>query len=122
MANAFAHKSEKTWQEGSECLAREHFNSAANRLYYSVFQAVKGFAIKTGKMSEDASDGVHRLALKLVGSQGAQRHYYQGQLNKLYSLRLIADYKPESVDAQRLKDLVKDADSIRKYFIRIAGS
>jgi uncharacterized protein (UPF0332 family) len=122
MPNIFAEKSAQTWMEGEKCLAQGMANSAANRIYYSVFQAVKGFAIARQKMTMDTSDSVHRVVLQIVGENGGKGVYFRRQLNRLVGLRIVADYKIESVDAEKLKELLADADSIRKHYIRIAGS
>lgn len=119
MPNAFSEKSAATWAEGKDCLARGHVNTAANRIYYSVFQAVKGFANQRGLMN--SSEGVHGEALKIVLGEGGKGIFYRRRLNELFALRIIADYKVESVDQKELEELLEDADSIRKHHIRIAG-
>jgi uncharacterized protein (UPF0332 family) len=121
MPNIFSDKSAATWAEGKECLERGHVNSAANRIYYAVFQAVKGFAIHRGTMTLDTSDNVHRKALEIVGGEGGKGVYFRRKLNELLSLRMVADYKPEDVDRKELEELLKDADSIRKHHIQLAG-
>jgi uncharacterized protein (UPF0332 family) len=121
MPNVFSNKSKRTWDEGQSSLARGHTNSAANRIYYSVFQAVKGAAIQRNKMTMDTSEDVHRLVLQIVGGESSRGMYFRRRLNQLVGLRIIADYKVEDVNEQSLKDLLNDADSIRRYYIRIAG-
>jgi len=122
MPNISSEKSAKTWAEGTDCLYRGLVNTAANRIYYSVFQAVKGFAIQRQMMTMDSSDNVHRQVLQIVGGDGGKGAYFRRRLNLLVGLRLIADYKVESVDSDKLQDLLDDADKIRKYYIRIAGT
>lgn len=122
MPNIFSEKSAKTWDEGNDCLSRGLVNTAANRIYYSVFQAVKGFAIQRQVMTMDSSDNVHRQVLQIVGGESGKGAYFRRRLNLLVGLRLIADYKVENVDSDKLQDLLDDADKIRKYYIRIAGT
>jgi len=122
MPNVLAEKSTKTWEEGTDCLKRGLVNSAANRLYYAVFQAVKGFAIQRDMMTMDSSDNVHRIALQIVANFGTGRAYFRKRLNQLVAQRIIADYKVEDVDPERLKDLLDDAEKIRKYYIKLAGT
>jgi uncharacterized protein (UPF0332 family) len=122
MPNIFSEKSDRTWEEGNQCLAQGHVNSAANRIYYSVFQAVKGAAIQRKKMTMDTSEDVHRLVLQIVGGESSKGMYFRRRLNQLVGLRIIADYKVEDVNAETLKELLSDANSIRRYYIRIAGS
>jgi hypothetical protein len=122
MPNVFADKSKNTWKEGTDCLSRGLVNSATNRIYYSVLQAVKGFAIQRQKMTMETSDGVHRLVLQVVGDGGGKGTYFRRRLNLLMGLRIIADYNVEAVDPDRLKELLDDADKIRRYYIRLAGT
>lgn len=122
MPNIFSEKSAQTWEEGNDCLVRGLVNTAANRIYYSVFQAIKGFAIQSGRWTMDTSDNVHGEALKIVAGQGGRGLFFRRRLNELCGLRIIADYKPETVNQKELEDLLEDADCIRKHYIRIAGS
>jgi uncharacterized protein (UPF0332 family) len=122
MGNIFTQKSEETWKEGSECLAKGQANMAANRIYYSVFQAIKGFAMATRGWDIHDSDNVHVKALNVVcGPEGGKGKGFRDKLTELRSLRIVADYYPEPVDIDDLKALVKDADAIRKFHIAKAG-
>ena len=85
MPNIFAEKSDQTWVEGSDCLNRGQINTAANRIYYAVFQAVKGFAIQTKQMSMEDNSNVHRQVLQIVSSQGARRGLWRRQLGAFNS-------------------------------------
>jgi len=122
MPNVFSEKCTKTWDEGQRCLSQGMVNSATNRFYYAVFQSIKGFAIQRGTMTIDSSDNVHRIALQIVGEGGGRGVYFRRRLNELAGLRVIADYKLEDVDLEKLKALLDDADNIRKYYIRLAGT
>src|ERR1022692_4277996 len=119
MPNIFSEKSEETWRDGENCLDRGMINSAANRIYYSVFQAIKGFAIQRGNWTMNTSDNVHGEAMEIVGGQGGRGLFFRRRLNELCGLRIIADYKAESVNKKDLEDLLDDADCIRKHYIRI---
>jgi uncharacterized protein (UPF0332 family) len=122
MPNIFSEKSTQTWDEGRDCLNRGFVNTAANRIYYSVFQAIKGFAIQRGMMTMETSDSVHRQTMEIVGQHGGRGTFFRRRLNELLALRLTADYKAESVDRTDLEDLINDADCIRKHYIRLAGT
>jgi hypothetical protein len=78
MPNIFSEKSDRTWEEGNQCLAQGHVNSAANHIYYSVFQAVKGAAIQRKKMTMDTSEDVHRLVLQIVVARAARECIFGG--------------------------------------------
>lgn len=119
MANPFAEKSDRTWQEGHDCLTNGNVNSAASRLYHAVFQAVKGFAMVRLAMTEDSSDRVHATAIRIVGEHGKSGNgpYYRQRYNLLFAQRVKADYMREDVVAEDLQRLLTDADMIRKFFI-----
>jgi len=121
MANAFREKSDQTWQEGNQCLGQGMANSAASRLYYAVFQAVKGFGVAHGDMTMEEGDRVHAKIIGIVTTHGKGRFWAREKLTDLLGLRVKADYTPETVDAEELKTMVGDADKIRKHFIALAG-
>lgn len=121
MPNPLGQKSDQTWDEGINCLSRGLVDAATNRIYYAVFQAVKGFAVQRGDITMDTSDGLHRKILEVVQGGGGKGRHYRRQLNDLFGLRVIADYMPESVSKKDLEDLLKDAEAIRRHHIQIAG-
>jgi hypothetical protein len=96
-------------------------DAATNRIYYAVFQAVKGFAVQRGDMTMDTPDGLHRKILDVVSGGGGKGRHYRHKLNDLFGLRVIADYMPESVSKKDLEELLQVADEIRMHHIRIAG-
>ena len=121
MPNLLAAKSTQTWVEGKECLNQGHINAAASRLYYAVFQSVKGYAIHKGEMTMDDDNGVHRTVLNIVYGGGGKGKYYRRKLNELFQLRVIADYKPEPVNKADLEELLAVAEEMRVYYTRNAG-
>ena len=122
MGNTFTQKSDETWRDGNDCLDRGLINLAANRIYYSVLQAIKGFAVEKKGWSVHDSDNVHVKALNIIcGSGGGKGHGFRRRFSELRALRITADYYPEDVDAQELKALVNDADMIRMHHIKNAG-
>jgi hypothetical protein len=53
----------------------------------------------------------------ICGDSGGKGYGYRRRFGQLRSLRITADYFPEDVDYNELKDLVDDADTIRRYHI-----
>jgi len=88
-------------------------NSAASRLYYAVFQAVKGFGIMHGDMTMDEGDRVHAKVITLVGTHGKGRSWARERVSELFSLRVRADYTPETLDVEELREIMGDAEKIR---------
>jgi uncharacterized protein (UPF0332 family) len=123
MANDFSEKSQATWDAGMKCLEYGLVNAATNRIYYAVFQAIKGFAIFKRYWTLDESDNLHSKAMKIiydpqVGDKGMP---YRRKFSELRGLRVIADYMPENVKEEDLKALIGDADTIRRYYISKAN-
>jgi len=115
MGNQFTAKSNESWESGMACLNDGRINSAANRLYYSVFQAIKGFAVSKGLWSMDDSEAVHAKAREVVSSN--VKNGFRRNFGELHGLRLQADYMPEGVDGEDLKALLGTADEIRRHHI-----
>lgn len=121
MANIFAEKSEQTWKDGNDCLDRGLANVAANRIYYSVLQAIKGFAVGKRLWHINESDNVHVKAMNIIcGAAGGKGHGFRRKFGELRGLRITADYFPEDADLEQLKALVADADAIRRHHIEKA--
>jgi hypothetical protein len=78
MANLFAEKSEQTWKEGNDCLDRGLANMAANRIYYSVLQAIRGYAVGKKLWAIHDADNVHARAMNIIcGPSGGKGHGYR---------------------------------------------
>lgn len=114
-------KSEENWMVGNRCLAEGSFNAAANRLYYSVFQAVLMFAVaKRGYVYEGS--GVHSAMTHIVQSQGQARLHYGAVFRDLLTLRYTADYDSDSPSGDEIKTLLADSEAIRKYYLKKANT
>ena len=116
-----AAKSDKNWAEGRECLRAGSTNTAANRLYYALFQAIKSYAVMVGRMqvNEQVQGSVHAAARKIVEDRPMGRSY-RGLLGRLVSFRITADYLPEDVVRGEIERVLLDTDSMRQEFIRLA--
>ena len=87
-------------------------------MYYAVFQAVYGFARATHQISEN-QDRVHQAVIHFVtthGKAGTGRYFGQ-RMRLLYGLRIKADYLPEDVGDDELREIHGDAEKIRNFFI-----
>lgn len=113
-------KSDENWQAGSGCLAAGHVNAAASRIYYAVFQAVLHFA-RTKRGYDDPGHGAHSAMARVVWNTGMGSRMYGRIFSDLMRLRETADYDPESVEDPKIRSVLNDADTIRKYFLRLAG-
>ncbi len=108
-------KSDCTWAEANFLLENCKWNSAANRLYYAVFQAVYGYALRKELIDADCESSLHSQAGKVV-----RRHTkrYVSVFTTLKQMRVRADYKTEDVDASEISEnLLRLANSLRQYYI-----
>lgn len=117
MPNKFAPKSDQNWALAKELHQLGHLDAAANRYYYSVFQAVKGYAVGISRMSEAEHDGVHSKILRIVQDHSSYNGaFYRRRLNALLTERINGDYYSYSVDPADLGPLLADVESTRNFF------
>lgn len=110
-------KSKSNW-ELFDMLRREgKLDAAANRLYYSLFQAVKAYAVRTGKMNMDDQSDVHKTTMNLVSSEKG----YATTYSCARRLRVLADYLPgHPLASDFVQDFLFKADSLRQHYIKEA--
>jgi len=102
-------------------LAEGSVNAVANRLYYSVFQAVLVFATaKQGYVYKGY--GAHAAMALIVRSQCKARQHYGEVFEDLMTLRLTADYEPDPPNGEEIKMLLADSEAIRKYYLNKANN
>ena len=96
------------------------YNAAANRFYYSIFQAVKAYAVEKGKMSVKESARVHPKAKQIAKDEDES---YFDIMDDAYELRTKADYLAENVEQYELtQDFQTKAQSMRDHFESLARS
>ena len=101
---------EKLWREGE-------VNGAANRYYYSAFQAIKAHMVEVGEMTLTEMDSVHGKAAKFLKRKN--RTLYD-VFDDLRGLRITADYLPDPVDPSELRVLRPGAEKWLNEFQRRA--
>lgn len=104
-------------------VANKKFNAAANRLYYSLFQVAKAYAVSKGKMSISEDKDVHRkiceIVTRLVEDEGRFEDIYEDAL----MLRKKADYTPSDVTGSELDITFRTkASDLRDELQRFAES
>jgi uncharacterized protein (UPF0332 family) len=105
------------------CLRNRHYRSAASRAYYSVFSAATAALLKAGQSPpRERGTWSHKLLPDIVrsvlsGRLGPGRvRDVRRMLNVSYSLRVIADYRPElSIDAASARRVVADARTLFRH-------
>lgn len=114
-------KSDENWKVVSMCLQHGTLNAAASRLYYAVFQAVLGYAIAKKGYIHDPGVSAHKSMWAYV-SDTPEGKFFGPVFKKLMSLRLTADYEPETPTETNIKSLMGNSGSMRQYFFKLAES
>ena len=113
-------KSKENFELALDLKDDEKYNAAANRFYYSIFQAVKAYAVEKGKMSVKESAHVHPKAKQIAKDEDES---YFDIMDDAYELRTKADYLAENVEQYELtQDFQNKAQSMREHFESLARS
>ena len=102
---------------GKSCLEQGQVNAAANRLYYSVFQAVLYFSRNKRPGHEEVKGGVHTRMARVVKTHGKTAAHSGAIFEDLLALRETADYDKESPEKSDIESLLNDAEKIRKFHL-----
>lgn len=95
-------------------------NAAANRFYYSAFQAVKAYAVEKDKMRMDEDSCVH-FKVKQIAKEEDRK--YWDIMEDACRLRVTADYLPEDIQGYELdKKFQNDIQEIHDHFEALAKS
>lgn len=110
-------KSDENWHVGNKCLENGDLNAAASRIYYSVFQAVLGWA--RAKKGFSGEKGVHSAMSRLM-KEGKRDNIYTRTFTELLGLRVTADYHPETPTVEAIEELLPIGQKIRDHHIKKA--
>ncbi len=106
-------KSEENWRVGTICLEADELNAAANRLYYSVFQAVFSSAKKKGYVRK-RGQSVHTNMRRYIKNEAGT---YERTFMSLRTLRETADYEPETPSKKSIDDILVKSENMKTYFL-----
>ena len=113
-------KSKENFELALDLKDDEKYNAAANRFYYSIFQALKAYAVEKGKMRIEERERVHTTAKQIAKDEDKS---YRDIMEDAYELRTKADYLSENVERYELtQDFQNKAQSMRDHFERLARS
>jgi len=119
MPNEFQTKSDQAWTQGKRCLEEGDSNSAANRVYYSVLQAVLGFAWAKGELPRGGDLSTHKRIFDVAAKyDNSASKSFRDTILRLAGFRVMADYRAEDVPAERLEGVLSDAQRVRGHFIQ----
>jgi len=113
-------KSNENWQAARDCEDRLQFNAATSRYYYSLYEAARFWLDKEGTLQFDVSirDDLHVTIANIIGTQIAENgRKFREVLNELKELRVVADYRVESVDEDEMRKVTEDAVEVRAFFL-----
>lgn len=116
-------KSKENMEAAIDLAASEKFNAAANRLYYSLFQAVKAYGVIKSKMRMDESARVHNTASGIAHELTKGNSKFEDLFEDALNLRKKSDYQPLKVLKGEL-DLTfrNNASDLRNEIERLAKS
>ncbi len=113
-------KSKENFDLALELKEDGRLNAAANRFYYSAFQAVKAYAIQKGKMRIDEDSGVHTKVKQIAKDENGK---YRDIMEDAYGFRVTADYLAEDIQAYELNSKFQnDIQEIHDHFETLAKS
>lgn len=116
-------KSKENMSVAAELVERRRFNAAANRLYYSLFQVAKAYAVSKNKMQMDAQVEVHRVARSVVHELVKDEGRFEDVFDDALALRKKSDYTPTDVTANELDlNFRNKASDLRSHLERLAMS
>jgi uncharacterized protein (UPF0332 family) len=114
-------KSEANWKLGIECLNKGHVNAAANRLYYSVFQAVQHYAtLKENYVYIRGQTRAHGEMRNYVRNNKIGAKQFERDFQIMMGLRETADYDNDTPEKYRIEQLIEGLTKIRKCFFEMA--
>lgn len=113
-------KSKKNFELALKLKEENNFDAAANRLYYSVFQAVKAYALAIGRMKINDSEKVHATAAAVV--RDTDKRYHR-TMREACELRIKADYLCERVSESEMdQHFLNNLQTMRDEFEAMAKS
>ena len=116
-------KSKENMSVAAELAEGQRFNAAANRLYYSLFQVAKAYAVSKNKMKMDAHVEVHRVARTVVHELVKDEGRFEDVFEDALALRKKSDYTPVDVTANELDlNFRNKASDLRSHLERLAMS
>ncbi len=117
MCPALIEKSDENWDLADQLRNDGKFDAAANRYYYSLFQAVKAYAVKVGKMGEDEIVSVHSAAKRIVREDNEDVRVFGDAME----MRERGDYQSDHVAGSEFStDFIHKADSLRVHYRKLA--
>ena len=140
---SLAEKSYKNLKLYNCCINKDYIDLAANRLYYSIFQAMKYVLMinefdygefllrkfpdknRKGKSTQrEYSHGSIYFAIIEVIDKKKKPHMVKdfSDLDKLYDFRILADYEDESVDKEELIEFKEKANIILEDLEQLKGA
>lgn len=113
-------KSKKNFELALTLKDEDNFDAAANRFYYSVFQAVKAYALAIGRMNTTTKESVHKTAAAVV--RDTDKRYYR-TMREACELRIKADYLCEGVSKSEMdQHFLNNLQTMRDEFEAMAKS
>ena len=109
--SALMAKADRAYLSARNLLGDSDADGATNRAYYAMFDAARAALIASGVLDTRTHDGVIGMfGLHLV-KNGPLPEWMGEVLNRTYEIRLMADYKDDSVKPAVAEETVKKAET-----------
>lgn len=110
-------KSLDNWKAGYACLDKSLLNAAANRFYYSIFQAVHWYAQKRYGYKRQQGDKIHADMIAVLNKPGEATEDEINLFTDFLSRRITADYKDDTPRVDAIKADLHDGEYLRDRFL-----
>lgn len=114
-AAAFLSKAQRACESARVLLNLDDVDGAANRAYYAMFDAARAALRMSGAPVREEVTRTHSGLIGAFGEYfvktGRVSKELGRSLNRAEEIRLIADYKGDSVDAQYMQEMIDQAET-----------
>jgi len=112
LANYRIARSKESLEEAKILGETNHWNTVANRLYYSCFYIASAYLVKNDIEASTHNGIKSKFNDELIRKGKIEKKY--GQLyNKLFNLRQDADYRDyKDVSGEKIKPLIQDVEEL----------
>lgn len=115
-------RSKESLEEAKILSHSNHWNTVANRLYYSCFYMASAYLV-ANNMEASTHNGVKTGFNKELIRGGKLDRQYGELYNKLFNLRQDADYRDyKDVSEEKIVPLIKDVEQLIHNMERLIGS
>ena len=116
-------KAKTLWDDAQLLLEQSRYNSAVSRFYYAVFISMADYLLSIGEISDDEWMGKSQFGKSWHSfvKNKANPQVNRRLLEKLYDLRIIADYRHMHIDELSVMKNVDEALRVFEHYRALKG-